>query len=273
MFILDELYRTDEMYPHKGSCVEKFLYYREQKDDIDADVCYQNVKQYCKKNPLISKDATIEKQHSNNKSSSKYQINDNGMVYRGETLINCMQVLLQIVNYENELERITSDDIDKIRDGLKNSSILNENLMLKEKLEDFVKHCYSGGNFFAIPYISGFSLNQAKVKLKQRGNRYTFVDSSDTYFKVCYNYFVEGVNGCQLTRFIEEKYLNWKKRYYGKEGWLLFINDNCFSSFMVNNKPIKMWNNTKDGFVKDLERYLDIAINALSDREKMLSID
>lgn len=273
MFILDELYKEDKMYPHTESYSERFLYYRNQKDDIDADVCYQLLELYCKTNPMISQKAVIVEQPSKKKTSSKYQIIDNDMIYRGETLINCMQVLLQIVNYENDLEKITTKDIDKIREGLKASTILKQNFQLRNKLEEFVMRCYGGGNFFAIPYVEGFSLNQAKAKLKQQGNRYTFLDSSDTYFKVCYNYFTKGTNCCQLTRFIEEKYINWKERYCVEGGWDIFIKDNNFSSFMNNNEPIKMWNNTKDGFAKDLERYLDIAINALSEREKIVMPD
>lgn len=266
MFILDELYKEDKNYPITGSFCDRFLYYRGKDDDIDADVCIQNINMYYDTTPLISHDAEIRMQRDYNKSQKKYEIIDADYSYRGETIINCMQLLLQIVNYENTIERVTSSDIEKIKMCLKNSAILKKNPILEEKLETFVKKCYGKGNFFAIPFVDGYSLNRAKGVLKQSGNNYIFLDSSDTYFRVCYNYFVKGINACRLTKLIDEKYLNWKERYCGEKGWERFIEDNQFGGFVKNGIPFKMWNNTERGFAKDLESYLDLAIKALSGR-------
>lgn len=269
MFILDEAYKGDPDYPVKGSYADRYLYYRGKKDDIDADVCEAYTEMYLS-HPLISKEAEVRKQPG---TTHKYEIGDGPYVYRGETLINCLQLLLQIVNYENVNEKITSRDIDKIRKALHESVILKEKPGLTGKVELLVKLCYGKGNFFPIPFVSGYSLNIAKGRLKARGNHYTFSDSSDTYFEVCYNYFVRHQSYCQLTRFIEEKYKNWKERYCKEGGWEQFIKDNKFESFVCDGKPVKMWNNTENGFVKDLENYLDMAIAALSEREKELQND
>ena len=268
MFILDEIYKEDPDYPANGSYSDRYLYYRGKKDDIDADVCETYTKMYLS-HPLITSGAEVRKQLG---TTHKYEILDGTYVYRGETIINCMQMLLQIVNYENLCEKITSRDIDTIRKSLKESVILKENPGLREKIEHFVKLCYGEGNFFPIPFVSGYSLNIAKGRLKTRGNHYIFTDSSDTYFVVCYYYFVHHQSYCQLTRFIE-KYENWKERYCKEGGWEQFIKDNKFESFVCDGKPIKMWNNTEKGFVKDLGNYLDMAIAALSEREKELQND
>ena len=264
MFILDESYKEDPDYPIKGSYTDRYLYYRGRQDDIDADVCEAYTKMYLS-HPLISKAAEVRKQPG---TMHKYEIWDGTYVYRGETLINCLQLLLQIVNYENPGEKITKNDNERIKRALQESEILNRNPKLRDKLELFAKLCYEVGNFFPIPYEKGYSLNIAKGSLKRRGNHYMFSDSSDTYFEVCYNYFVHQQSCCRLTRYIDEKYGNWKKRYCKEGGWEQFVEDNMFDSFVCDGKPIKMWNNTADGFAKDLERYLDTAITALSERKE-----
>ncbi len=196
MFLLDELYKGNLNYPVNGDYIDKFLFYRSQNDDIDVDVCEIIIDQYKQTNPLISQAAKKIEQRSHNRSHKKFELSDNGQIYRGETIINCMQLLLQIVNYDNEDSLITSSDFDEIYYGIQKSSVLVNNSEMKSLLNMFVKKCYCEGNFFSIPFIEGFSLNQAKGKLKQRGYQYTFVDSSDTYFKVCYNFFVNGINAC-----------------------------------------------------------------------------
>lgn len=270
MFLLDELYKDNLKYPVNGDYIDKFLFYRSQNDDIDVDVCEINIINYKQTNSLIGKDALIIKQGSNNKSYKKFELSDKGQIFRGETLINCMQILLQIVNYDSEETLITSKDFEEISNGIKNSSILANNPELRKLLDLFARECYCEGNFFAIPFIEGSSLNTAKGKLKQRGYGYTFVDSSDTYFKVCYNYFVKGVCGCQVTRLIDEKYNVWKKRYLGN-GWNTFITDNFFQAFMDSDgKPKQLWNKTCCGLEVDLENYLKNAIAALSTRSKSI---
>ena len=170
MFLLDELYKDDEAYPLKGGYVDKFLYYREQDDDIDADVCLRNAEIYLKTNPLVSAQAEIVPQPERNESGKKYEIHDGSIIYRGETLINCMQFLLQIVNFENENEKIWAKDYEEIRNGLNHSRILNvHDGKLRDLTEQFVEKCYCSGNFFAIPFSHGASLNLAKGRLKKQG--------------------------------------------------------------------------------------------------------
>lgn len=271
MFILDELYKNNMDYPINENYINKFLFYRSQDDDIDVDVCKINIENYKLLNPLISQEAIVNEQKNYNKSHEKYELIDNGQVYRGETIFNCMQILLQIVNYDNHDTLITSNDFDEIKQGIKESSVLSGNPNLEKLLNLFVEKCYCEGNFFAIPYIEGFSLNQAKGKLKKRGYQYTLVDSSDTYFKVCYAYFVNGENGCQVTRWINEKYDVWKKRYLGRENWGLFVKDHMLEDFMDSDgKPLSIWNKTRDGFAMDLENYLQNAIRILMEREKKI---
>lgn len=268
MYLLDELYKDNENYPVDGSFIDKFLFYRKQDDDIDVDVCEQNIKIYRSLNPLIKDSAEIVKQPRDNKLNKKYEIHDGNNIYRGETIISCMQLLLQIVNYTNPEEKIYSKDIDKISNDLK--LFISKNPKFENLLNQFAKKCYSEGNFFAIPFISGYSLNQAKGKLKESGRKYTFIDSSDTYFKVCYNYFTKGINCRELTEYIDKQYSVWKNRYCKKGGWESFLEDNQFHSFVDNNEPKKLWNNTNDGFIKDLENYLNLAIKALTDREEII---
>lgn len=264
-FILDELYSADTEYPRKGSEIDRFLYYRKKGDDIDADVCKKNLEMYCKNNPELSSELEIVLQPKINKSKMKYQIIKDGQKYRGETLVNCMQLLLQIVNYENPIEKIVATQVDEIKELLQKSKILKENNGLKEKLNVFVRECYGAGNFFAIPFVEGASLNTSKGKLKEYGYNFVFSDSSYTYLKVCAEYFIEGRNICQLTKRIDEKYPNMKELYSGKKGFETFVSNNKFNSFFENGKPIKFWNNTGD-FIKDLNNYLDLAICALSTR-------
>lgn len=277
MFLLDELYKNDNGYPSNGSYVEKFLYYKERDDDIDADVCLQNVDIYLRTNPLVGAQAEIVPQPENNKAKKKYEIHDGSVIYRGETLINCMQFLLQIVNFENENGKIWTKDHKEIRNGLNHSRILNANNGKLGKLtEQFVEKCYSSGNFFAIPFSRGASLNLAKGRLKKQGYQYMFMDNSDTYFKVCFDYFVNGKRDVQLTRLIDEKYDCWKKCFSQQEnpeGWKAFIEYHQFESFMNTDDdlpvPLQLWEKTGE-FEGDVTRYLERAIEALSVRENRI---
>lgn len=225
------------------------------------------MKLFCLKNQAFAPDLQVGKL---SKSHKKFELLDNGQIYRGETIINCMQLLLQIVNYDNKDTLITSSDFEKISNGIKKSSVLANNPEMKKLLNTFVKKCYCEGNFFAIPFFEGFSLNTAKGKLKQGGYGYIFVDSSDTYFNVCYNFFVNGQSCCQITRLIDEKYGVWKERYLNN-GWNTFVTDNYFQDFMdFDGRPLRLWNKTSEGFSIDLENYLKSAITVLSNREKRI---
>jgi hypothetical protein len=269
MFLLDELYKNDVNYPSLGSYLDKFLYYRKQKDDIDADVCKQIIDIYFYTNPLITNNALISAQSNYNKSNMKYEIHSEKNIFRGETLVNCMQLLVQIANYNNPNELISSYDFAELQ-NIPKYPFLCQNRELLNLVECFIMECYSEGNFFAIPYIQGYSLNQAKGRLKKKGYGYIFYDSSDTYFKVCRDYYINGINSCQLTSYIEKKYDFLNDRYHNKNGWNLFIEDNFFQSFFINNIPIELWNNTSDGFISDLTRYLQMAIQALSLRRQAI---
>ena len=269
MFLLDELYKENQNYPKSGTMLEKFIFYRRNNDDIDVDVCKYNMENYLITNPCICKAAKIVKQPSYNKSKKKYQISDGKHIFRGETLINCMQVLLQIVNLDDEDTRILSGDYDEILNGINNSSIFAGNERMRELLNSFIEECYSEGNFFAIPFIHGYSLNNAKGRLKQKGFQESMVDSADTYFKVCFNYFTNGIVGCQLIKYIDGYYDVWKNRY--TKNWPQFVHDNLFQDY-VNEKyiPIQMWKMNTGDITKDLEDYLENAISFLAKRRERI---
>lgn len=270
MFFLDKLYGGKTEYPADKDFIDKYLFYRRQKDDIDVDVCRGNMEIYRGTNPLISRNAEIIKQREFNRSHQKFELSDNGQIYRGETIVNCMQLLLQIVNYDSKEEVIIAGDFEEIESGIKKSSVLADHFGMWELLNKFVEKCGCEGNYFAIPYKAGFSLNRAKGRLRQGGYGYTFVDSSDTYFRVCYDYFVKGQKNCSITKLIDEKYMIWKDRYAGH--WDVFIADNCFQNFMGSDKkPIKLWNKTDQGFSTDLKNYMEKAVHVLSEREKRIN--
>lgn len=269
MFFLDELYRDNQDYLKNRSTIEKFIFYRRNNDDIDIDVCKQNIENYIVTNPCISDAAKIVEQASYNKSKKKYQIVDGKNVFRGETLINCMQILLQIVNFDDEDTQIRSGDYDEILNGIKKSSILAGNERMCLLLNSFIEECYSEGNFFAIPFISGYSLNIAKGKLKQKGYQCCMFDSADTYFNVCFNYYTKGEVSCQLIKYIDGHYDIWKNRYINH--WSLFVEDNLFQDF-VDDKyiPIQMWKMDTGDIKKDLEDYFERTIFSLSERRKRI---
>lgn len=270
MFYLDHLYSNNQKYPMDGTLIEKFVYYRQSKDDIDVDVCKENMKIFKSINPCISSSASIVSQKLYNQSGMKYEIHDGEKVFRGETLVNCMQILLQIVNYDSKYTTIYSSDFDDITYGLKHSSILSKNKRINELLHLFIKECYSEGNFFAIPFIKNISLNQAKGRLKQKGYDYCFVDSADTYFLVCYEYFANNIIGCSMIKYIDVSYKEWKDRYQGN--WKLFIDDNMFQDFVdANYNPVKMWTMESNDFEKDLEQYLIRTTDFLSKRRKRIN--
>lgn len=269
MFLLDELYNDNQNYPKSGTMIEKFIFYRRNNDDIDIDVCKYNMENYLVTNPCISIDAKIVGQTSYNKSGKKYEIVDGKRIFRGETLINCMQVLLQIVNFDNEGTRIVATDYDEILNGINDSSIFVGNERMRLLLNSFIEECYSEGNFFAIPFISGYSLNKAKGSLKQKGYLDCMRDSSDIYFKVCFNYFTNGKVGCQLIKYIDEYYDIWKDRYINN--WNIFVDDNLFQDYVDENyNPIQMWKMNTGDISKDLEVYLENAISFLTKRRERI---
>ena len=99
-FIIDDLYQGIPEYPKNETYLRRFLFYRKNKNDgIDVDVCKYNMDIYIKTNDIF-KDCLSLECRLQNYSKSKYEIHTEKEVYRGETLVNCMQVLLLIANYE-----------------------------------------------------------------------------------------------------------------------------------------------------------------------------
>lgn len=261
-FIIDKMYKDNDEYPISGSYLEKFLFYRAAKDDIDIDVCKYIIETYIKTNPIFIdyEEKTIVNQ---NGSENKYEIHADGEVFRGETFVNCMQVLLQIANY-SQLDNVGSNDIDEIKERILNSDIVDNKL-----LEEFIYQCYSEGNFLAIPYKEGKSLNRAKGRLKKAGYNYIFLDNPDTYLKVLTEYFKNGTLSCSLVKLIDKEYPCWKNRYRASaEGVECFIKDNNFEAFYCGTMPVQFWNISSKGIKYDMNCYLQRITAALKKRKE-----
>ncbi len=263
-FMLDELYSKDGKYPRSGGFTEKFLYYKFAKDDIDVDVCRKNIDIYLNNNPFFDGHAECVNQEN---SENKYQIKMDGRVYRGDTIFNCMQLLLQIVNASVELESFSQQDICENHNIiLKNSFFLKE----RELIDKFVMNCYRPGNFCVIPYSEGYSLNLAKGRLKMTGhNGFIYRDSADVYFRVLYAYYTQGIKGVSLIRLLDEckDYEMWRTKY--RDNFVDYINDNKFHSFFDDKGPKEFWKKTDD-WMKDITDYMSKVIEAVDSRTKKL---
>lgn len=270
-FLLDELYVDNKEYPKDKSYVERFLYYKFQTDDIDADVCKSTVNRYCQQYYFL-KGAVVENQGS---SANKYQIRSPIGVFRGETLVNCMELLKQIVNlFADDNGCYTNADI---RD---NKGLLLDNVFYKENEElinEFVSYCYCSGNFLPIPYCKGKSLNRAKGRLYQPGYNSWLRDSSDIYLQVLSDYFTEQYTGEKLTSYIDEcdAYYEWKMRYLTKgsnEGVLRFIEEYHLRGFFEGAKPKVFWklqDNPSGGIIE----YMESVNRALGFRAFSVAVD
>lgn len=268
-FLIDSLYEGVEGYPKNGTYLERFLFYRStaQKEGVDADVCKGIMEIYLKSNPFFQgRDVTLELQPG---CKQKWQIVADGKTYRGETLVNCMQFLLQIANYEN-CEIIRSEDIERIRETLNNSAIMTHEM--QDLLERFIRLCYSPGNFIPIPYSKGSSLNCAKQPLKEKGYGCMLVDSEYVYLKMLFDYFGGATPSVKVTRLIDsvEEYGDWKNRYRKQNGKDLFISDNKLDPFVKKGEAIQFWKMTGDGLPKDAIPFLEKISEALEARSGLM---
>lgn len=263
-FLLDRLYSEDKDYPANGNFLKKFLYYKGQiHDGIDADVSREMMEIY-KKYPYFF-DKKVGETTIQPDSQKKYEFRADGICYRGETLVNCTQLLLRLCNYE-QCNKLSTSDIEEIERRLEQIGVLESDL-----LQRFVRLCYSEGNFFAIPYCgdSKGSLNLAKGLLKKTGYG---VDNHDCYFKVLADYFVNGTLSCKLVKLIdeEEKYSPWKNRYKTgtEQGVEKFVSDHLFGAFFEGTRPKEFWRMTERGFEYDVKNYLEQVNEALAERKK-----
>lgn len=265
-FLLDNLYKNDSNYPSEGSFTDKFLYYRGTDDGIDVDVSKYMIENYIKTNPYFNgKEIKIKKQYNE---KYKYEIIVGEEIYRGDTFVNCMQTILQLINYGKE-QRIVSREIHKIREEI---SKLDDNT--KRILEKFTYNCYREGNFFAIPYKPYKSLNSAKGQLREIGfaglenKKYYLYDSYYTYIIELKDYFDNGNTETHIAKLIDENYTGWKKRYRGL-GNRVFIEDNKLDGFYKDGVPIKFLNIEKE-FNVAMEEYLVNITKALENRTNLV---
>ena len=264
-FILDDLYQEIPEYPRDETYLRRFLFYRRSKSDgIDVDVCKHNMDIYLKTNDIFKNYSSTECKLQEY-SQRKYEIHTEKEVYRGETLVNCMQVLLQIANYEQK-SLVLAKEIDEIEKRINITNIVEHSL-----LEQFICQCYSEGNFLTIPFVKSKSLNQAKGYLRRQGYNFVFRDDWYTYLDGLTKYFKTGTLSCRLVELIDCTYSNWRVRYKEAEnGILQFVSDNHLDSFYQNGVPKLFWNITDKGFSNDLNCYLKDITQAMDTRTQIL---
>lgn len=279
--ILQTPFLLEKMYSNKENPLDLYLRYREADDGIDIDVSIYNILVYasCYRNLTVDINSKISNQPYSN-CEQKYEIEKlfglPGMVIRGDTAVNFMSLIMQIVNYEQDI--IYKTNVYEIRRRLNASCIMNAKMEQKESISDLLdKHirlCYGLGNFYPIPFLENASLNKAKAKLKSKGyNGVMFDDNLYVFLYVMYKYFVYGItDSCVLIKLINSKYLEWIKIFgKGYEGWSKFVTINHFEWFVDSNCiPIQFWNVSSKGIVFDIENYLVRINSALEKRDEKI---
>lgn len=275
--LLDLMYERNEKYQKLNNYIDKYLFYRDQKDNIDIDVCKYNMFIYgtCYENIAITSSSIIYKQKG-----EKYELllnsYDDDISYRGDTAINCMSILMQIVKSENSCH-IAKKQTDVVKEMIKDSCLLKDN-GLRNLLEEHAMLCYSVGNFYPIPFkkfergIS--SLNTAKRSCISQGyNGNYFDDDMFVFLEDIYMYIVE--NG-KIRDLVGERIRNVYTGgigYFEKgfEGWKCFVNTYYFNSFVDDNYyPIQFWKVTDKGLKIDLENYLKTVNLAIEKRSELI---
>lgn len=236
--LMDLMYESDDNYNKLTNYIDKFLYYKEQKDGIDIDVCKYNIFIYgtCYQSIKLSNTSLISKQGTcRNKYELSIESENNKICYRGDTAINVLS-LMKLVNIE--------DIKDKELFALMN---------------DYAFLCYCVGNFYPIPFCFNdeisCSLNLSKGTCKQnvlgKDANKLFGDSMYVYLQFIYRLF--------------EKYGgDWKK----------YIENNYFQPFVVkddkNNFPIDFWKTDENNRIGILKKYLESINSALRERNKII---
>ncbi len=124
--------------------MRSIYFIREQDDCIDIDVCKYNMFIYgtCYDNITTTSSSILFKQKG-----EKYELllnsYDDDISFRGDTAINCMSILMQIVKYENSCD-ITKKQTTVVNAMLKDSCLLKDN-DLRNLLEKHAMLCYSVG--------------------------------------------------------------------------------------------------------------------------------
>lgn len=253
VFLLDYLFDKDDNYNKLNEPYEKFLYYREnaKRFKVDADVCLLNMLYFVEgwDNIRINSNKFICLQKGSKK---EYEIicsrgNEN-VYFRGDTLVNCMQGILQIVNSIDSNNVLKSKDITGIKERLKQSQYIKDKNK-KELLNRYVILCYQIGNFLPIPYIKYSSLNRAKGGLQNKKVK----DNIDTYMEVLRKYcFGKLKCDVRLTKLLRKDYPWWIKENGKGRSWNSFVRRNYFRTFLNSKKkPIKFWNPRSDRSMDD----------------------
>ena len=277
--LLDLMYEMNEEYQKLNNYIDKYLFYREQKDSIDIDVCKYNMFIYgvCYDNIETTAASIILKQKG-----EEYELLLNSyedkLSFRGDTAINCMSILMQIVKYENSCD-ITKKQTTVVNEMLKNSCLLKDD-DLRNLLEKHAMLCYSVGNFYPIPFKKfergRFSLNTAKGRCISEGYKDNYFDDDMFVFlEDIYIYFVEnGKTRDAVGERISNAYTGWID-YFGKgiDGWKRFVKVYYLDSFVDDNYyPVKFWRMTDKGFQIDLENYLKDVNLAIKERAELIMI-
>jgi len=269
MFILDELYINKygiESYPKDGDLLDKFIYYKYKKvGGIDPDASEEVMNIHLKSNLLFAGFQA----YTENYAWRKYQIKCNDICYRGDTIFNCMELLLQIAGHYRKEGKNQKIDID----SFKKTEFYTENRKLINK---FIYWCYNPGNMCVVPYSSKYySLNYAKEYLSQPGYKYCLKDSADRYFRVLCDYFTSAQTIGPVEKIVErleknDKFGAWRDRYHDNIGQ--YKDDNCFQPFFEGNSPKQFFVITDKGFEADIKDYMEKVITALKERTKLLLV-
>lgn len=273
------MYETNKEYQELNNYIDKYLFYRAQNDYIDIDVCKYNMFIYgtCYSNIAITPSSILFKQKGEEYELLLNSYNDD-ISFRGDTAINCMSILMQIVKYENSCY-ITKKQTDIVNEMLKDSCLLKDE-NLENLLEKHAMLCYSVGNFYPIPFKKfergRFSLNIAKGRCVSEGYKDNkFDDDMFVFLEDIYMYFVE--NG--KTRDIVGERINnvytWWLDYFrnGLEGWKHFVDAYYLNSFVDDSYyPIQFWKVTNEGIKMDLENYLKAVNLAIEKRAELIMV-
>lgn len=277
---MDEIYKGED-YLSKN-IYGKFLYYRTQKDGIDIDSCKMLMPIYFKllDNILEKEDIVCERKSG----SIGYELKNkkfSNLYFRGDTAINCMSIIQQIVNIGIG-QRICKTTIDEEIIKFLREDGWEEIFKL---LEVHIRLCYGLGNFYPIPHsYKSFCVNPGKDRLIKHGFLNQFDDDMSLFLQAircCYlRISLCNTSVQNFMKIMEKSYAKYLELYgIGEKGWERYIKLNHFNAFVNNDlSVINFWNdniiincNNIDSKKEIVKSYL-ISINcALEQRQNEIS--
>ena len=147
---------------------------------------------------------------------------------------------------------------------------------LLEKMKKFHSTCYTIGNMAVLPdrRIGEWSIN------KHRGCHNEWHDYEDRFLDALYKVLVrDGDRDLDLEELVE---LNKQdlKPFYGKEGWIKFVDGNILTNYVDSNyipnirsKGYTYWRGgytNRDRFFQECHRYIDDSTEIINDRAKVM---